>query len=65
MLSNPDKPVKMSSAAGINGKSVSKPFAKPNIQKGIYVTGVFFYSKIFLIKRKLYPPMSLSDLMVQ
>jgi hypothetical protein len=55
----------MYSAAGINGKSVSEPFAKPYIVKGIHVTGVFFYLKIILIKKKLYPRVSLSDLMVQ
>jgi hypothetical protein len=40
MLSNPGKPIKMYHVAGIIGKLFSKPFIKPNIQKGIHVKGI-------------------------
>jgi len=45
MLSNPRKTVKIYSAVGIIGKPFSKPFVKPNVQKGIHVIGIYLLNE--------------------
>ena len=47
---HPGKPVKIYSAVGIIGKTFRKPFAKPSVQKGIHVTGIYLLNENVLDK---------------
>ena len=53
MFSEPGKAVTIYSVAGFIGKSFSKIFTKPNIEKGLNITGLYLLNENVFEKNEL------------